>query len=248
MPKPNQTMLDKLAETFKSVGKPAPFRGMKIRGEFNDPLNYTTQQRILMQGAPELSYMAVPQNGVGKDIKLTPERKIYQRGIEARLYPKKVAADEQVDEMYDNRDRIQEEWNEAVDDAKESMRDDWDSALSFQDFEDVDPYALEVDAPTTDLREYWPGYARSPEEIGEEFESAEQAYYDAKDAQKRIYSTRGIMDEQVQTPRYRNYQRAMQQREDNARLGRLNAAIMNLYRRGYSMPEIREILRNQRIR
>lgn len=32
MPKPNQTMLDRLAQTFKSTGNTAPFRGMRIRG------------------------------------------------------------------------------------------------------------------------------------------------------------------------------------------------------------------------
>lgn len=201
-----------------------------------------------MEGAPELAYMAVPQNGVGREIKLTPERVKYQRGIEARLYPKKVAADELLYEWKTNRETIQNEWDDAISAAKESMRDDWESGLDYQAFEDVDPYYLEVDAPATDLREYWPGYARSPEEIADEFDSAQDAYYDAKDAQRRIYSTRGIMDEQMLTPRYRNYQRAMRQRQENAQIGRLNAAIMNLYRQGYSMPEIREILRNRRMR
>lgn len=248
MPKPSQTMLDKLAETFKSTGNTAPFREMKLRGEFNDPLNYTVRQRISMEGAPERAYMAVPQTGVGRGIKLTPERRIYQRGIEARLYPKKIAADEQVDELYNRREGFQDEWNDAVSDAKESMRGDWESDLDYQEFQDVDPYYLEVEAPSTDLRDYWPSSARTPEEIGEDFESAQDAYYDAKEAQRRIYGIRGIMDEQMLTPRYRNYQRAMRQRQENAQMGRLNAAIMNLYRQGYSMPEIREILRNQRIR
>lgn len=235
MPKPNQTMLDKLAETFKSMGKTAPFREMKLHGEFTDPM---IKAQVNQKLAGNKIFKLDPSWR-------TPERVKYQRGIEARLYPKKVAADELVDETFDNRETIRNEWNDAISDAKESMRDDWESSLDYQAFEDVDPYYLEVDAPTTDLREYWPGYARSPEEIGDEFNAAQDAYYDAKDAQRRIYSTRGIMDEQMLTPRYRRYQRAMRQREENARLGRLNAAIMNLYRRGYSMPEIREILRRQ---
>ena len=58
----------------------------------------------------------------------------------------------------------------------------------------------------------------------------------------------GMQRLQTQSPRYRNYQRAMMQRSENARLGRINAAVMNLARQGYSMPEIREILRNQKVR
>lgn len=236
MPKPNQTMLDQLVKTFKSTGskKPEIIQETTIR----DPLSYPLEQRHPFGRKP----------GSFPIHNLTPERRIYQRGIEARLYPKKVAADELLDEVNTNRDMIQDEWNDAINDAKESMKEDWESGLDYQAFEDVDPNYLEVDAPSTDLRDYWPSSARSPEEIGEEFDSATDAYWDAKEAQRRIYSTRGIMDEQMLTPRYRNYQRAMRQRQENAQMGRLNAAIMNLYRRGYSMPEIREILRNRRMR
>lgn len=179
---------------------------------------------------------------------MTPERVKYQRGIEARLYPKKIAADELLDEANTNRETIQDEWNDAIADAKESMKDDWESTLDYQAFEDVDPNYLEVDAPSTDLREYWPGYARSPEEIGEEFDAATDAYWDAKEAQRRIYSTRGIMDEQVQTPRYRNYQRAMQQRAANMAMGRdlsrrYAIAYNNLLRRGLTPAEARMYMR-----
>lgn len=238
MPKPNQTMLDQLAASFKSMGKPAPFREMKLHGEFTDPM---IKARANQQLAGNKLIKLDPSWG-------TPERVKYQRGIEARLYPKKVAADELLNQAHAARDMIEDEWRDAIEDAKQSMKEDWESGLDYQSFDDVDPNYLEVEAPSTDLGEYWPSYARSPEEIGEAFGDATDAYWDAKEAQNRIYSTRGIMDEQMLTPRYRNYQRAMQQRQENARVGRLNAAIMNLYRRGYSMPEIREILRNQRMR
>ena len=229
MPKPNQTMLDKLVDVFKSgQRKPEIIQATTIR----DPLGYNMVQRRFGTAA-------------GKMPSMTPERQVYQRGIEARLYPKKVAADELFDEANSNREMIQDEWNDAIEDAKQSMKEDWESGLDYQAFEDVDPYYLEVDAPSTNLEEYWPNSARTPQEIADEYNSATDAYYDAKDAQKRIYSTRGIMDEQMLTPRYRRYQQAMRQREENARVGRLNAAIMNLYRQGYSMPEIREILRRQ---
>lgn len=234
MPKPNQTMLDKLAETFKSTGKKKP---QLLRITYpNSRGGYSTYDKLYPN--------AVAFDGRVPD--LTPERVKYQRGIEARLIPKKIAADELVDETYSARETIQDEWNDAVSDAKESMRDDWETGLDYQEFEDVDPYYLEADAPNTDLREYWPDYSRSPEEISDAYTDAAEKYFDAALAKKRIYGPQGIMDEQMLTPRYRNYQRAMRQREENARIGRLNAAIMNLYRQGYSMPEIREILRNQR--
>lgn len=227
MPIPNKTMLGQLASMMKSSGlkKPEIIQQTTVR----DPMGYSIEQR----------------RAIGRNFDTTPERRIYQRGIEARLYPKKLAADELVDEARSSRETIQGEWDDAIAEAKESLRDDWESGLDYQAFEDVDPYALEVETPTTDLREYWPGYARSPEEISEAFESAQDAYYDARDAQRRIYSNRGIMDEQMLTPRYRNYQRAMMLQAENARRGRLNAKIMGLARMGYSLPEIREILRMQ---
>lgn len=230
MPTPNKTMLDQLASMMKSSGRKKP--AIIQETTFRDPLGYSIEQRRAIARNPEHF----------QKLDMTPERRIYQRGIEARLYPKKVAADELLDATRDNRETIQGEWDDAIADAKESLRDDWESGLDHQAFEDVDPYALEVETPATDLREYWPGYARSPEEISEAFESAQDAYYDAKDAQRRIYSNRGIMDEQMMTPRYRNYQRAMLERVENARRGRLNAKIMHLARMGYSLPEIRAML------
>lgn len=238
MPKPNQTMLDKLAETFKSTGKTAPFREMKLHGEFTDPM---IKAQVNQKLAGNKIFKLDPSWR-------TPERVKYQRGIEARLYPKKIAADEAVYEAYNLRDEYENEWRDAVDEAKENMKEDWETGLDDQQFEDVDPYYMEVAEPSTDLRDYWPGSSRTPQEIADSYNEAEENYCKMKDAQSYIYGPEAIMREQTMTPRYRNYQRAMRQRQDNARVGRLNAAIMNLYRQGYSMPEIREILRNQRMR
>lgn len=248
MPKPNPTMLDRLVKTFKSTGNTAPFREMGIRGEFNDPLNYTIRQRISMQGAPELAYMAVPQPGVGHGIKMTPERVRYQRGIDARIAPRLKEVRRKMADAYDLKDEYENEWLEAVEEAKSDMAEDWSSALDDQDFSEVNHYILEdVRMPSNSLRDYWPSGARSPEEIEYDFDDAQDEYFAARDAESELLTPKYRMREQMMTPRYRNYQRAMRQRQENAQMGRLNAAIMNLYRRGYSMPEIREILRNQRI-
>jgi len=226
MPKPNKTMLDQLASMMKAYGgkKPAIIQ----ETAWQDPLSGSIVGR--------------------KVTSLTPNRQMYQEGIDARLFPKMRKADELVSDRYDDMDLIKDEWTATIDEAKESMREDWESGLDYQEFDNVDPNYLEVDAPATDLREYWPYDRRTPEEIYDDYDAAQDAYYAAKDEQRRLRSPQARMLEQTMTPRYRNYQRAMMQRAENARLGRLNAAIMNLARQGYSLPEIREILKNQRIR
>lgn len=223
MPKPTKTMLDQLASMMKASGgkKPEIIQATTVR----DPLSGSIVGR--------------------KVASFTPERLKYQEGIDARLLPRMRKADELVNERYDDMDTFKDEWNEAVDEAKEYMRDDWEAGLDEQAFEDVDPYSLEVDAPSMDLRDYWPDYKRTPEEIYEDYDAAQDAYYAAKDEQRRLRRPETRMQEQRLTPRYRRYQDAMMQRAENERAGRLNAKIMYLARKGYSMPEIREILRMQ---
>lgn len=230
MPKPNQTMLDKLVDAFKggSQRKPEIIQATTIR----DPLGYSMVQRRF-------------GTATGKMPSMKPERQTYQEGIELRMQPKYLKADEDVRNAYNEMDAYKDEWGSAVDDAKEYMKEDWETGLDDQRFEDVDPYYMEVDAPSTNLRDYWPDDARTPDEIYSDFDAAQDRYYAAKDVQRDLRRPAAWMQEQTMTPRYRNYQRAMQQREDNARVGRLNAAIMNLARQGYSLPEIREILRRQ---
>ena len=228
MPKPNKTLLDQLASMMKASGrkKPEIIQATTIR----DPLGYTIEQR----------------RTVGKNLDMTPERQFYQKGIDARVNAKMNKADKLVNERYDDLDTFQNEWNDAVDDAKEYMREDWAAGLDDRTFEDVNPYYLEVDAPSMNLRDYWPDYRRTPEEIYEDYDAARDAYNAARNEQRMLQCPESRMPEQMLTPRYRRYQDAMMQRAENARLGRINAAVMNLARQGYSMPEIREILREGR--
>lgn len=230
------TVLDRLIKEGRV--KQAPFREMKLHGEFTDPM---------------IKARANQQLAGNKLIKVdpswkTPERKVYQRGIEARLYPKKIAADEAVDEAYNLKDEYEDEWRDAVEEAKENMKEDWESSLDYASFDDVDPYYLEVDAPSTDLGEYWPGSSRTPEEIADSYNEAEENYYKMKDAQRYIYGPEAIMREQTMTPRYRNYQRAMQQRAANMAMGRdlsrrYAIAYNNLLRRGLTPVEARMYMR-----
>jgi hypothetical protein len=111
-------------------------------------------------------------------------------------------------------------------------------------------------AQLQDIENYLDDEADKLEELRDEYGNGWDGYdYDLMDAQKRWnqahyeledWERSGIQKLQTETPRYRRYQDAMMQRAENARLGRINAAVMNLARQGYTMPEIREILRGGR--
>jgi hypothetical protein len=236
MPKPNKTLLDQLASIMKASGSKKP--AIIEQTAWHDPLGYTIEQRRAIARNPEHF----------QKLDMIPERVVYQKGIDARLFPKMRKADELVGERHDDMDTFNDEWNEAAEEAKEHMKEDWEdweTGLDDQTFDYVDPYSLKVDAPSTDLRDYWPDYRRTPQEIYDDFGVAQDAYYAAKDEQRRLRRPETRMQEQMMTPRYRRYQDAMMQRAENARVGRLNAKIMHLARMGYTMPEIREILRMQ---
>ena len=141
MPKPNQTMLDQLAASFKSMGKPAPFREMKIRGEFTDPM---------------IKARANQQLAGNKLIKVdpswkTPERVKYQRGLEAIQNRNLMKAQNELDDLNSDKELLQTQWNDAVEEAKNDMYDDWRNNIDRNDFSDIDPYSLEVDELSTDL-------------------------------------------------------------------------------------------------
>lgn len=180
--------------------------------------------------------------------KMTPEREVYQKGIEARMQPRYLKADENVNEAYENMDAFKDEWNDAVEQAKEDMREDWETMLDDQYFYDPDPYNLSVDEPSTDLGEYWPSDARTPEEIYSDYDAAIDRYYAADDAKRNLRRPEAWMREQTMTPRYRNYQRAMQQRAANMAMGRdlsrrYAIAYNNLLRRGLTPAEARMYMR-----
>lgn len=244
MPKPNQTMLDQLVKTFKSTGNTAPFREMKLHGEFTDPM---------------IKARANQQLAGNKLIKVdpswrTPERVKYQRGLDVLQQKGVDRAEEELADLRDDYDTLQSEFDDAFEEAKSDMLEDWrygvddETALDLR--EGFDPaWDLKVSEPNTNINDYWPSDYDTPEEF---LNKADHLDTDIDEwegiVDYRRDDPRYRMELQRQSPRYRNYQRAMRQRQENAQVGRLNAAIMNLYRRGYSMPEIREILRNQRMR
>lgn len=181
--------------------------------------------------------------------KMTPERQVYQQGINARIGTRHEAAMQKRADAYELKDQYENEWRDAVEEAKSDIADDWASTLDYQDFDEVNPDILEdVQLPSSNLRDYWPSGARNPDEIYEDFDAAQDAYYAAKDAEEELFTPRYRMQEQTMTPRYRNYQRAMQQRAANMAMGRdlsrrYAIAYNNLLRRGLTPAEARMYMR-----
>lgn len=232
MPKVNQTMLDKLVDAFKggSQRKPEIIQATTIR----DPLGYSMVQRRFGTAA-------------GKMPSMKSERQSYQEGI-------KDIQDRKYDSKLDELEVMQNEYEDAFDEAKDMMIDDISSRLeerfapgeirggigsSLAAFKPRGYFSIGDELADESLADYWPyGAYDSPE------------YYDRRGREideqlEYIDSPEYRMELQRQSPRYRRYQEAMQRRDINRRAGRVNAAIMNLARQGYSLPEIREILRRQ---
>lgn len=240
MPKPNKTMLDKLAETFKSMGKGKPeiIQETTIR----DPLSWNLLNRKHATLDNKLPSM-------------TPERQTYQNGLGALVDAKKKPILEKYDNASDELEDVQNEFEEAFDEAKEGLVEDIRSDMNYFEapmirygFDAGWRGDLSPEFEERSLADYWPSRFKEPEWYNDRGYELDDLMNEYEERLNYMDEPEYRMELQRQTPRYRNYQRAMRQREDNARVGRLNAAIMNLARQGYSLPEIREILRNQRIR
>ena len=233
------TVLDRLISEGR-INK-SPFGVKKTSAELRDPLNYPLDMR------KDFDRMKKAANT--QWIKMTPEREVYQKGIDARIASRHEPAMQKRADAYALKDQYENEWRDAVEEAKSDMADDWASTLDYQDFDEVNPDILEdVELPSSNLRDYWPSGARNPDEIYEDFDAAQDAYYAAKDAERELFTPRYRMQEQTMTPRYRNYQRAMQQRAANMAMGRdlsrrYAIAYNNLLRRGLTPAEARMYMR-----
>lgn len=236
MPKVNSTLLDKLVDVFKggSQRKPEIIQATTIR----DPLGYSMVQRRF-------------GTATGKMPSMTPERRMYQEGLNRRddiaIQPLAKKYRDYEGELED----LQSEFGNAFDEAKENYVEQVRDNMEQLDVPDLrngfDPsYDLDPNVPSETLESYWPDYDynsidyynRRGGELGDLMDEYEGRIDYINTPQHR-------MELQRQSPRYRRYQEAMQRRDINRRAGRVNAAIMNLARQGYSLPEIREILRRQ---
>jgi len=236
MPKPNKTMLDKLVDVFKggSQRKPEIIQATTIR----DPLGYSMVQRRF-------------GTATGKMPSMKSERQSYQKGLDVLVDSKRKPVHDKWLETGEELSWLQDDFENAFDEAKENyveqVRDNMEQ-LNVPDLRGgFDPsYDLDPNVSSETLENFWPDYDYKPVsyynsrgvELGDQMDEYERQI-------DYINSPQYRMELQRQTPRYRRYQEAMQRRDINRRAGRVNAAIMNLARQGYSLPEIREILRRQ---
>lgn len=229
MPKPNKTMLDKLVDVFKegSQRKPEIIQATTIR----DPLGYSMVQRRFGARA-------------GKMPSMTPERQMYQQGLNDIFSKRESELRGLQDEAMERVDRLQELYEDDFRVARDRLAEDISDDITALDPADFSVYdATNYEPGRYSLADYWDGEYSLPE-YDDLMTEADDAYNEAA-GNLMDWQHGGMQSLQRQAPRYRRYQEAMQHRDINRRAGRVNAAIMNLARQGYSLPEIREILRRQ---
>lgn len=236
MPKVNKTMLDKLVDVFKSGSqrKPEIIQATTIR----DPLGYSMVQRRF-------------GTATGKLPSIVPDRKRYQLGLDAVRDSREAPLGEKMEGYKEELSNFQSEFEDAVDEAKEMYIDDLSTEVNSIDAPDIrygfDPdYDLDPSVTQNTLVDYWPsGVYNEPKWYSDKGAELDDLINEYEGRIDYMHTPEHRMELQRQSPRYRRYQDAMQRRDINRRAGRVNAAIMNLARQGYSLPEIREILRRQ---
>lgn len=229
MPKVNQTMLDKLVDAFKggSQRKPEIIQATTIR----DPLGYSMVQRRFGTMAGTLPSMK-------------SEGKMYQQGLNDIFSKRESELQGLQDEAMERVDRLQELYEDDFRVARDRLAEEISDDITALDPADFSVYdATNYEPGRYSLADYWDGEYSLPE-YDDLMTEADNAYNEAA-GNLMDWQHGGMQSLQRQTPRYRRYQEAMQRRDINHRAGRVNAAIMNLARQGYSLPEIREILRRQ---
>ena len=233
------TVLDRLISEGRI--KKSPFSVKKTSAELRDPLNYPLDMRKdfdKMKNAANTQW-----------VKMTPERVKYQRGLEAIQNRNIMKAQNELDDLEGDKELLQSQWDDAVEEAKNDMYDDWRNSIDSNDFSDIGPDYLEVEEPSTDLSDYWNDVDyMSPREFGQRAERLDKDISEWEDVVEHRESPAYRMELQRQSPRYRNYERAMQQRAANMAMGRdlsrrYAIAYNNLLRRGLTPAEARMYMR-----
>lgn len=185
----------------------------------------------------------------------TPDRLKYQNGIGSIQGRNVMKAQNQLDDFEEDKEALESQWSDAVDEAKDAMYDDWRNTLDYNDFSDIDPDYLEVEEPALDLRDFWNDIDYpTPDEFRDKAERLDEEIDEWGDIVEHRESPEYRMELQRQSPRYRNYQRAMADRAANQRLGHQIARykaevqrsqIMRLRQMGYSPAQIRAMMTGQ---
>lgn len=212
----------------------------------------------LQEGIGTKDYVRIPQAG-GEgwtsvpNRGLTPERQVYQRGLDEVRERTMAPVYNEVKQSRGRLADLKSNFEDAYDEARNDMLEDWQSGIedSAPDLEygfDVDD--LDVGSPNTDMRDYWPSDAESPEWFSEESEALRDRLWELGDQIEYSRSPEYRMRIQTQSPRYRNYQRAMEARAANKRMGHQLSrmwgdAYNRLRARGLSDAEARMYIRER---
>lgn len=246
------TILDRLMQEGK-ISQFSPGRKLGISGELRDPMSYPLEMRKAIKEKYADNKSPRTLHGNYQWVKMTPEREVYQQGLESLRRKKMNPVREAERGVRKDFEDLQSNFEDAYSDAYENWQDELNSNVADQaplleyGFEPAD---LDFDTPRADLRDFWPAYQESPEW----FESEAGAYNDRLeelgDQLEYMRSPEYIQQLQTQTPRYRNYQRAMQQRAANKRMGHQLSrmwgdAYNRLRARGLSDAEARMFIRER---
>lgn len=184
--------------------------------------------------------------GMGRFANMTPERQVYQRGLQAIRDNELAAVNDRYRTSEGMLTELQSDFEDSYDDAYAEMKEDLftgrDEAPSLAEgFSPQDDLNIGI-VKDVDLRDYWPPYARSPDEYASEAEDYVDQMKGFTGRAAYLESPEYLMELQSHSPRYHNYQRVMEQRAANKAVGRdlsrrYATAVRNLVRRGLSPEE-----------
>lgn len=237
------TILDRLMQEGKIVPKIGLAEVQK--GFVRDPLNFPVEtHRVIRESEGPRA---------NRILSMTPEREVYQQGLESlRRQKMKPIREEEIDAR-ERFEELQDDFNDAYSDAYESWQDDMNSSVPDEapmlEY-GFAPEDLDFPVPSTDLRNYWPPYAKHYDVFEREADDLRDELEAIDDRMDYARSPEYIQQLQTQTPRYRNYQRAMQQRAANKQIGHQLSrmwgdAYNRLRARGLSDAEARMFIRER---
>lgn len=183
--------------------------------------------------------------------KITPARQVYQAGIDRKLEASLAPVRSSESAAREELGKLQMDFDKSLGEARREMVSDIESDLGMlqPDLDTAfDTEMLEFYPASTDLRRYWPSHGLTPEEFSSRAEELRGDLEEFDDQLYRMNLPEYRMQIQTQTPRYRNYQRAMAARAANRAIGhdlsrRYAIAYNRLLDRGLTPTEARMYMR-----
>lgn len=243
------TILDRLVSQGKISRFGSPGSKLEISGALRDPLSYPLEMRKAIKEKYADNKSPRTLHGNYQWVKMTPERQVYQQGLKNQFWKKEGNLRREQDEAMDRVDELQQSYELDFNDARDRLAEDVSSEITGWDPEEIQAYeAGDYESPNYRIEDYWEGEYNLPE-YDDLMSEADDAYNEA--AGRLIdWQNSGMRDLQLRSPRYRNYQRAMQQRAANKQIGHQLSrmwgdAYQRLRARGLSDAEARMFIRER---